>query len=400
MRCGSGFSPTGLVPSRDNRVGLNADPQHMAQTVGLNADPQGAEMKKLRVGVIGAGLIGRRHIATLLASRDAELCAVADTLPRDDPAIATLPVPVFSSHLDLLGRAKPDAVIVATPNRLHVPIGVDCARAGVHMIVEKPIADTVADACVLLREAKRAGVVLLVGHHRRHHAQAQQARQIVADGELGRVAGATLLWATRKPDAYFDTAWRRTAGGGPVLINLIHEVDMLRFLVGELASVLGRTSRAIRAFEVEDSAAAVLTFANGALGTILASDVAASPWTIEQGLGESPSFPWSGENSYRIVGTAGALEFPVLRVWRYRDPASGDWNQPIASTPLKSFDRDPYVEQVRHLRAAIEGREAPIASGADGARTLAATLAIATSSARGAPVELARDHEAIDAASL
>src|SRR5690606_4008063 len=138
MRCGSGFSPTGLVPGRDNRVVLNADPQHMAQTGGLNADPQGAEMKKLRVGVIGAGLIGRRHIATLLASRDAELCAVADTLPRDDPAIATLPVPVFSSHLDLLGRAKPDAVIVATPNRLHVPIGGDCARPGRPLTVETP----------------------------------------------------------------------------------------------------------------------------------------------------------------------------------------------------------------------------------------------------------------------
>lgn len=355
-------------------------------------------MAKLRVGVIGAGLIGRRHIATLVASPDAELCAVADTLPRDDPAVATLPVPVFASHRALLDTAKPDAVIIAAPNRLHVPIGVDCARAGVHMLVEKPIADTVGDACVLLREAKRAGVVLLVGHHRRHHVQAQEARRIVADGVLGRVAGATLLWATRKPDAYFDAAWRRTAGGGPVLINLIHEVDMLRFLVGEVTSVQGRTSRAIRAFEVEDTAAAVLTFANGALGTILASDVAASPWTIEQGLGESPSFPWSGENSTRIVGTGGALEFPALRVWRYRDPATGDWNQPIASTPIKSFDRDPYFEQVRHLRAAIEGREVPLASGADGARTLAATLAISTSSERGAPVDLAHDHDAIDEA--
>ncbi len=355
-------------------------------------------MTKLRVGVIGAGMIGRRHIATLLASPDAELCGVADTLPRDDPAVASLPVPYFASHRALLDGARPDAVVIATPNRLHVSQGVDCARAGVHMIVEKPIADTVADACVLLREAKRAGVTLLVGHHRRHHAQSQEARRIVAGGELGRVAGATMLWSTRKPDAYFDATWRRTAGGGPVLINLIHDVDMLRFVVGELSSVQGRFSRAIRGFDVEDTAAAVLTFAGGALGTILVTDAAASPWTIEQGLGESPSFPYSGENSYRIVGTAGALEFPVLRVWRYRDAATGSWNEPIASTPVKSFDRDPYVEQVRHLRAAIEGREAPLVSGVDGTRTLAATLALKTSSETGAPVDLARDYDAIDGA--
>lgn len=355
-------------------------------------------MNKLRVGVVGAGMIGRRHIATVLASPDAELVGVADALPPGDPAVASLTVPYFTSHRALLDGAKPDAVVVATPNRLHVSMGVDFARAGVHMLVEKPIADTVADACVLLREAKRAGVTLLVGHHRRHHAQSQEARRIVAAGEIGRVAGATMLWATRKPDAYFDAGWRRVAGGGPVLINLIHDVDMLRFVVGELASVQGRSSRAFRGFEVEDTAAAVLSFAGGALGTILVTDAAASPWTIEQGLGESPLFPYSGENSYRIVGTAGALEFPVLRVWRYRDPASGSWHEPIAGTPLKSFDRDPYVEQIRHLRAVIEGREAPLVDGADGTRTLAATLALQASSERGVPVDLARDYDAIDAA--
>lgn len=355
-------------------------------------------MKKLRVGVVGAGLIGRRHISTLAASPDAQLCGVADTLPAGDPFLSALTVPCFPSHRALLDATKPDAVIIATPNRLHVPMGVDCARAGVHMIVEKPIADTVADACVLLREATRAGVTVLVGHHRRYHAQAGEARRIVAAGELGRVVGATMLWAARKSDRYFDASWRRVAGGGPVLINLIHDIDMLRFVVGEIASVQGRSSRAVRGFDVEDTAAAVLSFAGGALGTILVSDAAASPWTIEQGMGESPLFPYSGENSYRIVGTAGALEFPVMRVWRHGHPATGNWNEAITATPVKCFDRDPYAEQIRHLRAAIEGREAPVVSGADGARTLAATLALQSSSVSGLPVDLASDYDAIDAA--
>lgn len=355
-------------------------------------------MKPLRIGVVGAGLIGRRHVATIAASPDAELCGVADTLPADDPYMRSLPVPTFASHRELLEATKPDALVIATPNRLHVPMGIDCARAGVHMLVEKPIADTVELACDLLREARRADVRILVGHHRRHHAQAQEARRIVASGRLGRLVGVTLLWAARKPDPYFDATWRRTAGGGPILINLIHEIDMLRYVAGELSTVTGLASRAIRGFEVEDTAAAMLGFANGALGTILLSDAAASPWTIEQGLGESPSFPYAGESAYRFVGTSGSLEFPVLRVWTHRDAAHANWNEPIASEPVKAFDRDPYVEQIRHLRAVVEGREQPLVSGEDGTRTLAATLAVHESARTRAPVDLARDYAAIEAA--
>ena len=352
----------------------------------------------MRVGVVGAGMIGRRHIATAIASPEAELVGVADALPPDDPAVASLPCPYFRSHRDLLAHAKPDAVVVATPNRLHVSMGIDCARAGVAMLVEKPIADTVDDACELLREARRADVAVLVGHHRRHHAQAAEAKRIVAEGRLGTLVGATVLWAARKADAYFDATWRKVAGGGPVLINLIHEIDMLRFLGGELASVSGLVSSAMRGFEVEDSAAVMLRFANGALGTILCTDAAASPWTIEQGLGESSLFPYSGENAYRFVGTKGALEFPGLRVWSHRDAAKANWNEPIAAVPVKTFDRDPYLEQLRHLRAVIERREAPLVSGADGARTLAATNAVHASARLGAPVDLARDYARIDAA--
>jgi len=100
----------------------------------------------------------------------------------------------------------------------------------------------------------------------------------------------------------------------------------------------------------------------------------------------------------QAFGTQGALEFPVLRVWSHRDAAHTNWNEPIAAAPVKTLDRDPYVEQIRHLRAVIEGREAPIVSGVDGTRTLAATLAIHESARTGAPVDLARDHARIEAA--
>jgi hypothetical protein len=85
-------------------------------------------------------------------------------------------------------------------------------------------------------------------------------------------------------------------------------------------------------------------------------------------------------------------------VWSHADAARTSWNEPIGAQPVKTLDRDPYVEQIRHLRAVIEGREAPVVSGADGARTLAATLAVHESARLGAPVDLARDHARIEAA--
>lgn len=354
-------------------------------------------MARLRVGVVGAGLIGRRHIATALASPDAELVGIADPVPASGSDIDG--VPKFASHGELIAAAQPDAVVIATPNRLHVPMGIDCARAGVHMLVEKPIADTVELACELLREARRNGVHLLIGHHRRYHAQAQEAHRIIAEGRLGKLVAATVIWATRKPDPYFDAEWRRSAGAGPILINLIHEIDMLRYLGGEIASVSGIVSHAMRGFEVEDTAAATFSYANGALGTILCTDAAVSPWTIEQGLAENPAFRFTGENAYRFVGTEGALDFPNLRLWTSRDPARVGWDQPLAVEPVKTFDRDPYLEQLRHLRAVIEGRETPVVSGIDGTRTLAATLAIQESARTGAIVDLARAYATIDAAS-
>jgi len=173
-----------------------------------------------------------------------------------------------------------------------------------------------------------------------------------------------------------------------VLINLIHEIDLLRHLGGEMASITGMVSNAVRSFPVEDTAGAVISFANQAVGTILCSDTGLSPWTIEQGTGESPMFPRSGENSYRFIGTEGALELPNLKLWNARDPKAVGWDKPLSVTPLPVADTDPYVEQLRHFRRCIQEGEAPVVSAEDGARTLVATLAVGESGRTGRPVAL------------
>jgi predicted dehydrogenase len=345
-------------------------------------------MTKLRIGVLGAGLIGRRHIDTILACPDeAELVGVADPVlgPDKHPYVKA---PFFRTPDELYDKAKPDSVVIATPNNLHAPQGIDCARRGLHFIIEKPVTDSLESAAALLREVRKAGVKTLTGHHRRYLQAVSAAKRLIADGRLGRLVGISVIWSTRKPEPYFDVAWRKEPGGGPILINLIHEIDLMRHLCGEMAMVSGVASHAVRGFAVEDSAAAVVTFVHGAIGTILASDTALSPWTIEQGTGESPLFPYSGENSYRIVGTRGALELPNLKLWTARDAQAIGWDRPLAATPMKVMERDPYIEQLRHFRRVIQDGEAPLVSAEDGARTLAASLAVAEAGRTRRPVDL------------
>jgi predicted dehydrogenase len=314
---------------------------------------------------------------------------VADPVADPSDVASRQGIPFVRDYVEMLDQVRCDAVIIATPNDQHVSTGVECARRGLHVLVEKPIADTAEAAALLVAEARKAGVKLLVGHHRRYAPAIQKARSLVAEGRIGRPVGASVVWATRKPDDYFNVAWRRRSGGGPVLINLIHEIDNLRYLCGEIGSVLGIATNGVRGFEVEDTAGAILHFESGTIATVLCSDAAVSPWTIEQGLGENPAFAFTGQNSCRIVGTEGALEVPNLVLWNHRDENDIGWNRPLTAIPVKIYDRDPWIEQLKHFCAVIQDNVPPISSGEDGMGTLVATLAVLESSRTGKPVDIA-----------
>jgi predicted dehydrogenase len=345
-------------------------------------------MAKLKLGIMGAGLIGKTHIKTVLEIPDFQLVGVADPDPAALTVTKQYSLKWFQSHQELLADAKPDAVIVAVPNQLHVPVGIDCVRAGAHLFIEKPIAESVAAANQLNEAAQKAGVVVQVGHHRRHFKRTQEARRIVQGGGIGELVGVTGIWASLKPDAYFSATWRTQPGGGPVLINLIHEVDNLRFICGEVIEVLSHNSNRKRGYDVEDTSAAILTMANGALGTVFTTDSAATPWNIEMGIGENPKFPMTGENCWFFMGSQGSLSFPNLTLWTYRDPSLRGWESPLAPQPIPLFEHNPFLEQLRHFHAVIEGKEEELISGVDGTRTLAATLAVLESSKTGKPVKV------------
>lgn len=324
----------------------------------------------MRIAVVGAGAFGRKHIDTISKEPLARLVAVADPEAQD-----AFGVPLFRDHLEMLDKLRPEAVVVATPNALHVPVGLACVERRIPVLVEKPIAETVEGSNRLVAAAHKAAVALLVGHHRRYNPLIEKARELVRAGRLGRLAAVGALWLLQKPADYFDVAWRREAGGGPLLINLIHDVDDLRYVCGEIEEVRGMVASTIRNFAVEDTAAFSFRFAGGALGTATVSDAVPAPWSWEISSGENPIYPRERENCYFFSGTEGSLALPRMELWSYRGGETG-WFRPLQKEVLEVKSEDPQARQMRHFCRVVRGEEAPRITGADATRTLAVVLAM------------------------
>ena len=339
-----------------------------------------------RIAVIGAGLIGRKHLSILKDDPAFEVAGIADPSPQAQAYAHENGFAYFAEVEALLDKTRPDGAIVAGPNATHRTTALACIARNIPTIVEKPVADTVAEAMAIVEAAAQAKVPVLTGHHRRHNPIMQAARDFVANGGIGKLVAVNATWLCRKPDDYFDMAWRREAGGGPVLINAIHDIDCLRMVCGEVESVQATTANAVRGFAVEDTAAAVLTFANGALGTLIVCDSAATPWNWEISSRENPVYPGESENCFLITGTTGGLAVPALQHWSY--DGDGAWMDPLTRRTLPVTRADPYPRQLHHFARVIRGEEAPIIDVAEGTRTLAATLAIAESAKTGRPVRV------------
>jgi predicted dehydrogenase len=345
-------------------------------------------MSVVRITVAGAGLIGRRHVQLIQENASCELSAIVDPAPSAADFARGLDVPLYATLTDLFDVDLPDGVIAATPNSLHVQNGFDCVKHGVPVLVEKPIADSVEGATRLVEAAEAAGVPLLVGHHRRHSPILAKAREVVEDGTLGPVVavmGSALFY---KPDHYFDEGpWRRQAGGGPILLNMIHEVDDLRFLCGEIVEVQALSSSETRGFLVEDTVAINLRFANGALGTFLLSDTAASARSWEQTSQENPSYPhYPDEDCYLIAGARGSLAVPTMRLKVYTRERS--WWEPFHEDTVHVDRADPLARQLEHFCSVIRGEAQALVSGREGLQTLRVTLAIHEAARTERPVRL------------
>ncbi len=338
----------------------------------------------VRLAVAGAGLIGRRHIEHIVAEPDAALHCVIDPAPAGADIARKYGVPHFPDFDAMLAAGRPDGVVFATPTQMHVANGEAAIAAGLPALIEKPIADDAAAAEAMVMRAEAAGVALLIGHHRRHNTMIQRAKDIIDAGRLGRIVAVHGFFWILKPDDYYDEAWRRAEGAGPILTNLIHDIDLLRYLVGEVSAVQALTSNAVRGFPIEETAAVTLQFENGALGTIAVSDTIVAPWSWEQTTGENPVYPQTDQSCYTIGGTHGSLTVPKLEVWSNAGKRS--WWEPFTVERTYAVLDDPLRLQVRHFCRVVRGEEAPLVSGREGLATLRVIEAIKTAARVGGTV--------------
>jgi len=337
-------------------------------------------MRKVRIAVAGAGLIGLRHIEEVQNCPTVELSAIVDPGPKAPEIAKKEGVPLYRSLAELFGKDKPDGVVLATPNHLHVEQGLECIAAGVACLVEKPVGHTLEEGLRLVKAAEKADHKLLVGHHRPHSPILHKAVETVKSGILGRIVGVIGSAVFYKPDkGYFDPPyeWRRQPGGGPILLNMTHEVGNLRAIVGEIVAVQAFSSNATRGFEVEDTVAINMRFQNGALGTFLLSDTAASPKSWEQTSQENKAYStYPDEDCYVIIGTDGSLSVPTMRLKYYKKKEDRSWWKPFATETIRLERADPLARQIEHFGALIRGEAKALVSGRDGLQNLRVTDAI------------------------
>ncbi len=318
------------------------------------------------IAVIGAGLIGQKHID--IVSNAANLSAIVDPNPAAEQIAKSHGTQWFASLETYLERAMPDGAIVATPNQLHLDHARACIEKGVPVLVEKPLAENVASATKIMQASTQAGVPVLVGHHRRHSGLVRAAKAAIEAGQLGRIVVANAQFWLFKPDDYFETSWRRQDGAGPTYINLIHDIDLLRYFCGDIVSVQATQSNRVRGFEVEDSCVVILEFESGALGTVSISDTVSAPWSWELTAGENPVYPKTDMACYTLGGTHGSLSIPDLRLWSH--PGKRSWWEPIEAQRLDFTANDPVADQFVHFLDVIENGTVPLVTAAEGLKNM------------------------------
>ncbi|MBV6656326.1 MAG: Gfo/Idh/MocA family oxidoreductase [Devosiaceae bacterium] len=341
-----------------------------------------------QIALAGYGLVGRRHVEAIEHSGEATLAAIIEPNESYRAEASALGVPLFADLSAFFGRGKADGVILATPNQLHVEQALACLDAGLPVLVEKPIATRSQDAAELVKRSEATGLPVLVGHHRRHNPIIKEAKRAIEGGAIGTIRAVHAQCWLYKPDSYFEEAdWRKRPGAGPIAVNLVHDIDLLRHLCGEVSTVRAIASPALRGYDNEDVAGALLGFASGAVGTVTVSDSIVAPWSWEFTARENPAYPATQQSSTMIGGSHGSLSLPDLTLWS-NGQAEQHWWSPLETQRLGHKPSDPLVNQIDHFADVIAGRSEPLVSAREGMRSLEVVEAIQQAAASGDMVHL------------
>lgn len=328
----------------------------------------------MKILIAGFGSIGRRHFRNLLALGERQIVLYRtgrSTLPQEE--LAGFPV---ETELEAALAHRPEAVIVANPTALHLEVAIPAARAGCHLLLEKPISHTMEGVEALRRAVQQGGGQALVGFQFRFHPTLQRAVACLREGALGRPLSARAAYGDYLPAWHPWEDYRRGYSarpelGGGVILTLCHPLDTLGWLLGRVEAVWAFADRlGDLEVEVEDTAEIGLRFASGALGSVHLDYHRRPP-----------------AHSLELIGTEGTLrwenETGELRLFRAQ---SGEWE---TYAPPPGFERnDLFLAEMRHFLAVARGQAAPACTLEEGARALQVALAALESQRRGELVRL------------
>lgn len=322
----------------------------------------------LKIGVIGAGQVAARHAAAYAANGDAAVTAVADTdLARAERLARQHGASAFSSYEELLAAGGVEAVSVCVPHDLHLPVTQVAADLGIHLLMEKPIANTLAEADEMIAAVDRAQVTMMIGFVHRFRTEVLEAKRLIDEGALGPPATAIDKFCSLggpHPPAW---VWSKAhAGGGVLMYGGIHAVDRLLWFIGsDVVGVYARAHSYTGYGDVEDGLVAMLEFANGTTAALFEN---------------SPPYGRPGGWSTEVFGPDGAV--------RLITGESVELTAPRGSFVLRSMDELHFEREIDEFVAAvIDGREPSVPSAA-GRAALEVALAIYQSASTAAPVAL------------
>jgi UDP-N-acetyl-2-amino-2-deoxyglucuronate dehydrogenase len=290
-------------------------------------------------------------------------------------------VPAFASLEDMLRDAPCDIVALCTPSGLHAPQGAVAARAGKHVLSEKPMATTLDAADALVEACDAAGVHLFVVKQNRLNPPIQLLRRAIDKGRFGRIymANVTVRW--QRPQEYYDAApWRGTweFDGGAIMNQASHYVDLIQWLVGPVESVVAKTATQARRIEAEDSGAAVLRFRSGALGVIEVNVL---------------TYPRNLEGSITILGEKGSVKIGGTAVnkvehWAFAEYDDDDKLVDSVNTNPPNVYGYGHLGYYQNVLAVLRGEAKADTDGRAGRKSLELILAIYESARTGQTVPI------------
>jgi UDP-N-acetyl-2-amino-2-deoxyglucuronate dehydrogenase len=341
-----------------------------------------ATKDRFRIALVGCGRISKNHFDAIARIDGLELCAVSDNVAdRASAAAEEQGVKSFTSYADMIKAAEADIITICTPSGLHATQGIAAAKAGKHVITEKPMAITLEQADGLVQACDSAGVRLFVVKQNRLNPSIQLLKRAVDKGRFGRIylANTTVRW--NRPQDYYDSAsWRGTweFDGGAFMNQASHYVDLIQWLVGPVESVVAKTATQARRIEAEDSGVAVLKFRNGALGVIEVNVL---------------TYPRNWEGSISIIGEKGTAKIGGTAVnkvehWSFAEYDDDDKLVDATQTNPPSVYGFGHEAYYRNVLSVLRGDAEPETDGRAGRKSLELILGIYESAKTGRDVPL------------